>query len=251
MNFKTKHLGQNFQHFKTIVSTQTYLKDLVQKETVPVGTLILADHQEIGKGTQGRSWFSLPEPQLMFSLLLQPILPPHKLPIINILCGVLMAQTLESFDVPAKVKWPNDIYLDGKKCGGILSELITQNQEAYIIVGIGINVTAKTSDFPEELQKQATAISIHKQIDRYEILDLFLQKLEKAVYTWDQNQIIEYSQEQFKKLWLYSNQTIQVQHGSKNSVGKSTQINSTGALELHTTHGIEKILSGTITLLTK
>lgn len=247
MTFQTRYFGQNFKHFKSIDSTQTYLKELVSKNEAPIGTLILTDHQNMGKGTQGRSWFSLPEPQLMFSLLIQPKLSPQKLPIVNILSGVLLAESIEHFGAHATVKWPNDVYMDGKKVSGILSELSTQGGETKIILGVGINTHAKLEDFPDQLKSTSTAISIHApSIDRFELLNLFLQKLEKAIYEWSSEELISYTQNGFEKLWVYKGRIIEVIQDTQRFRGVAKHINSVGALELETETEIKKIISGSV-----
>ncbi len=243
----TQYLGKNFIHFETIDSTQSHLKKLLQENKAPVGTLILADHQQTGKGTQGRTWFSLPKPQLMFSLLLKPKFPPQKLPMINILSGVLMASVFEEFGVYAKVKWPNDVYIDGKKVGGILSELYVHQNEPHIILGIGMNIDASSADFPNEIKATATALSLYcTNCDRMDILQRFLTKLEHALYTWSTDELIAFTQKEFERLWLYRNKSIEVSQENKTLRGTSSQIDPFGALQLKTSAGIEKIISGTV-----
>ncbi|MCC7459728.1 MAG: biotin--[acetyl-CoA-carboxylase] ligase [Proteobacteria bacterium] len=187
MKFQTRTLGHTFHHLPTTDSTQTYLKNLMQANEAPIGTLVLTDHQPAGKGTQGRTWFSLPKPQLMFSLLIQPNLPIKNFPVINVLSGILMAKSLEEFEVNAQVKWPNDIFIQGKKAGGILSELIDEK----IVLGIGINTDGQEEDFPKELRSIATTVSLHGKVDRFDLLNSFLIRLEAALQ-WPANELISY-----------------------------------------------------------
>ena len=159
----------------------------MQANEAPIGTLVLTDHQPAGKGTQGRSWFSLPKPQLMFSLLIQPNLPIKVFPIINILCGILMVKSLNEFDIEAQVKWPNDIFIQGKKAGGILSELI----DGKVVLGIGVNTEGNEEDFPKELRDIATTVSMHGKIDRFDLLNSFLTRLEMAL-DWSEMELIAF-----------------------------------------------------------
>lgn len=243
MKFSTNLLGKNFHHLPTVDSTQNFLKNLLKTNQAPIGTLILADHQQTGKGTQGRSWFSLPNPQLMFSLLIKPHLAPQKLPLINILCGILMAKSLEEFNVHAMIKWPNDVYIDGKKVGGILSELT----DGKIVLGVGINVEATSKDFPAELEHIATAVSLHapNPVDRHELLNQFLIRLEEAL-EWKPDDLISFCQREFEKRWIYRGEKIQILQDSRILQGISHHITSSGALELITDTGVEKIIGGTI-----
>jgi BirA family biotin operon repressor/biotin-[acetyl-CoA-carboxylase] ligase len=245
--FKTKHLGKCFYHFPTITSTQTFLKKLLTEDKIPVGTVILADQQSMGRGTQGRRWVKLTKPQLTFSILLEPALPAQKFPIINLLCGVLLVQTMNEIGIQAQIKWPNDVYINNKKVAGILSELNTAHKQPRVIVGVGINTEATPGDFPPHLQEIATALSMHSSnVNRFDFLEFFLQKLETALYEWLPEQMIKFTQQQFEKLWMYQNQPIEVRQEQKILHGVSRRINSAGALELETKLGTEFIYSGSV-----
>jgi len=220
---------------------------MMKNGPVDTGTLVLTDHQTFGKGTNGRIWFSLPKPQLMFSILLQPTLPPQKLPIINVLCGILLAKTIEEAGIQAQVKWPNDVYIQGKKVAGILSELSTSNQQTRIILGIGVNTNAELTDFPTDLAATATALSLHsKSVNRFTILESFLLKLETALYDWNTDEMINFVQKQFEDYWLFKDKEIEIRLDQKILRGKSNGINASGALEFVTKTGLEHIYSGTI-----
>lgn len=246
--FKTKHLGKILYHFLTITSTQTFLKKLLSEETTQVGTIVLADQQRMGRGTQGRTWFGLSKPQLTFSILLQPTVPVQKFPIINVLCGILLVQTMKEIGIEAQIKWPNDVYIKNKKVAGILSELNTGQSTPRIMVGIGINVEASLDEFPTELQDKATALSLHssKIPDRFKILESFLQKLEAALYDWSIEKLTKFTQEEFEKLWIYKDQPIEIRQDQKSFHGIARKINASGALELETKNGIEAIYSGSV-----
>ncbi len=249
-SFGTKILGQDFFHYKNIDSTQTQLKKLLLDNVAKHGTLILADSQSIGKGTQGRTWHSLPKPQLMFSVLLQPELAPQKLPFLNILSGILMIESFpENPAAPPMIKWPNDIYIDSKKVAGILSELVVHEKQNHIILGVGLNTDAERTDFPPGLRDRSTALNAYfANVDRFKILETFLQKLEKFMFDTPVEKLIEYTQEKFEKLWMYRNDPILVMQQTKTSRGIAKHIDQDGALLLETSDGVEKIIHGTITL---
>ncbi len=246
--FDTKLLGRNFYHFQTIDSTQIFAKKNLLENKISAGTLILADHQQMGKGTQGRSWVSLPRPQLMFSIVLQCKFPPQKLPIINILSAVLMADLFEEYRIHPQIKWPNDIYIDHRKTAGILSELVIHQGLPHIILGIGVNIDGNLDEFPEELQDKVTALSIHaNRVDRFSILENFMQNLEKMLFSdMSIDEVISYTQSRFKTLWMYKNKTIDVQQDHKTLHGTANEIDNNGALLLQTDEGIKKIINGSI-----
>lgn len=106
------------------------------------GALVLADYQRAGRGRMGRTWHSPRGSSLLFSLLLRPLLaPPLALQaVMAASLGVLEGIRRET-GLPARLKWPNDVLIGGKKAGGILCELGLDGERLnYVIVGIGLNV---------------------------------------------------------------------------------------------------------------
>lgn len=242
--FKTKYLGNHLYHFHSITSTQTFLKKLVAQNIATPGYVVLADHQRMGRGTQGREWFALPKPQLTFSVLIQPSIPIKNFPILNILCSSLLVQIFRSFNIEAQIKWPNDVLIGGKKISGILSELVMIQSKPCLIVGVGVNIEANLDDFPPELQNKATALSMHRQdIDRMEILELFLQELEILIDEWSTDQLLLYTQACFNETWRSKYQKIEIKKEEKIIQGTIHGINSMGALEIQTENGLETIHS--------
>ena len=111
----------------------------------PHGALVTAAEQTAGRGRQGRTWVAPPGRALLCSLVLRE--PPRLLPLA---AGVATAQACGP---QARLKWPNDIVIEGRKVSGILAE--GRAQEGWAVLGIGINVALNREDFPEELRDQA------------------------------------------------------------------------------------------------
>jgi BirA family biotin operon repressor/biotin-[acetyl-CoA-carboxylase] ligase len=112
----------------------------------PHGTLVTAAEQTAGRGRQGRTWTAPPGRALLLSLVLrveQPALVP-------LAAGVAAAETLGDH---ARIKWPNDVLVDGRKVAGILVE--GRPQEGWAVLGIGLNVAIRPDDFPPELRDTA------------------------------------------------------------------------------------------------
>lgn len=107
----------------------------------PEGLVVIASRQSTGRGRFGRRWQS-PVGGLWFSLLLRPPIKPDRSGCIAVLSAVAVAQALrESYALPIKVKWPNDLILHQRKLGGILIELSTGGESIdWLIVGVGLNV---------------------------------------------------------------------------------------------------------------
>jgi BirA family transcriptional regulator, biotin operon repressor / biotin---[acetyl-CoA-carboxylase] ligase len=110
----------------------------------------------------GRAWSSLPGLGLHTSILLRPHVPPRQAPLLTIVAGLATADAIQVVaEVVPRLKWPNDVLLAGRKVAGILTEMATLGQRVgHIVVGIGINVHHRTTDFPEDLRATATSIGL-------------------------------------------------------------------------------------------
>ena len=151
--FSGLFVGQNIVTLSRVESTNTYLKkELSKSAPFPEGTVIMAEEQFAGRGQSNNIWISEPRKNLTFSILLNPdFISPHKHFVLNKAVCVAINDVLSDIIGPAvKIKWPNDIYVNNKKLGGILIENIVQGSLwKHSVVGIGINVNQ--SDFPETL----------------------------------------------------------------------------------------------------
>jgi len=163
-------------HYDHIDSTNRVAKDLVAEGT-PAGTLVRAVRQSGGKGQYGRV-FESPAGGLYFSLVLEPELPLEQLPLITLATGLACLRVLkEQFALSPHIKWPNDIYLAGRKVAGILCENVLKpgpdgRLTATVIIGVGMNANNKAGDFADEIQPLITTLSehLHTQIDLEELL---------------------------------------------------------------------------------
>jgi BirA family biotin operon repressor/biotin-[acetyl-CoA-carboxylase] ligase len=128
-------------HLPECVSTNDEVRPLALAGE-PEGAIVLADYQTAGRGRMGRAWQSPRGSSLLFSLLLRPPLAPE-LALQAVMAASLgvMQGIRRTTGLPARLKWPNDILINGKKTGGILCELgLDGGTLAYVIVGIGLNV---------------------------------------------------------------------------------------------------------------
>ncbi len=249
----TQLLGRPTYHFEEVDSTQDMLKKM--SGGVQQGTVVFADHQHKGRGRNGHIWFSLPEPQIYFSVLLAPKLSPPKFPMINIAAGLAVIEALEVCGIKdPKIKWPNDVYIQQKKAAGILSELLTSDvkERPFIILGIGINVSANLEDFPNELRDRATALSLTGcTCDRLELLCKVLNALESWFLMLEHGNF-KLIQSEFSKKWLFHEKQIVVNMDSNRSLqGKAMGIDEDGALLLQKSSSeIARVFSGEVTLQT-
>jgi len=134
-------------HYRTINSTNARARELAAAGA-PHGTLVTADEQTAGRGRQGRTWLAAPGDALLMSVVLRGVDP-----ILPLAAAVAVAETAGA---DARIKWPNDVWLDGRKVSGILLE--GRPQEGWAVLGIGLNV--RTREFPEELREIATSLAL-------------------------------------------------------------------------------------------
>lgn len=159
---QTKYMGRNLVYFPETDSTNIQVKRLAEAGS-PEGTLVVAESQTAGKGRRGRNWSSPPGSSIYMSYLLRPKIPPYSASMLTLLAGMACARAVrEETGLEAKIKWPNDLVLKGKKICGILTEMSTELEEIhYIFTGIGINVNQ--TEFPEEIRDMATSLKLESE----------------------------------------------------------------------------------------
>lgn len=150
----------NITIFDELDSTNNYLKKL-GSQGEKENQLVIALSQTGGRGRMGRSFYSPNGTGIYFSLLLHPKFSAEKSLFLTVMAAVSVAETVMKYNKnDVKIKWVNDIYIDGKKVCGILTEgAINSNKMLdYAVVGIGINIIAPENGFPDDIKEIATAI---------------------------------------------------------------------------------------------
>jgi BirA family biotin operon repressor/biotin-[acetyl-CoA-carboxylase] ligase len=244
---------------KVAESTNSVALERGEKGAAP-GTVVVADSQTGGRGRLKRSWLSPPGMGLYFSLLLRPDLAVESLPKITLAAGLAICKAVEfEYGVFPQIKWPNDLLLEGRKFGGILTETgdlqnISNRQKPLVVVGVGLNLYLPESGFPPELMGRATSLSLHtdKKISADILLEAcvnaieeVLQSLEKGYFSkilsaWKQRDAA-----QGKILtWV-------TPHGKK-VAGLSLGPDADGILHIRDQSGtIHEVLSGDVNLVGK
>lgn len=183
-DLQTRTLGRHIMHLEQTETTQRIAHEQAQQAAVE-GTLIVCDFQTGGRGQLGRTWHETQGAGIAMSLILRPAAPLHEAGQLTLLAGIALAQTLRTLDIPATIKWPNDLLIEGKKVAGILTEMQTEADRINsVIIGIGINVLHE--QFPEVLADRATSLKLAtgKVIARAEIVAMFLNTFEPMYLKW-------------------------------------------------------------------
>ncbi|HEX4630846.1 MAG TPA: biotin--[acetyl-CoA-carboxylase] ligase [Chthoniobacterales bacterium] len=167
-----------------VVDETESTNDLVWKALergVPEGFVIFAERQTKGRGQYGRRWESAPYLGLWFSVLLRPALTLAESPKLTVLLAEAVAATIaDETDCAPTIKWPNDIYLSGRKVAGVLVEGRIAPDGSYVAVaGIGINVNQTIDDFPNELRESAGSLAMMtgQEISRSKLAIALLRRL--------------------------------------------------------------------------
>ena len=152
----TGPLGGPLVHVDVTGSTNDRVRELAAAGA-PHGTVVIAEEQTAGRGRQGRRWSAPAGRALTLSVLVR--LDTERMDMLPLAVALAVCEACEdAVPVKCEVKWPNDVWIDGRKVAGILIE--ARPQEGWAAVGIGLNVDTAAQDFPDELRETATSLRI-------------------------------------------------------------------------------------------
>jgi BirA family biotin operon repressor/biotin-[acetyl-CoA-carboxylase] ligase len=160
MDLRTRRFGRSVHYFNQTTSTQDEARQLAESGAEE-GTLVVAEAQTAGRGRRGRHWLSPEKTGIYLSLILKPDLEPFNIAQIPIVAGIAVCEGIaEITNLKPRIKWPNDVLLQGKKVAGILVEMSAEPERVhYLILGIGINVNTPAATFTSDLQQPATSLA--------------------------------------------------------------------------------------------
>ncbi len=147
--------GTPHHHFRVTDSTNTRARELVEAGA-PGGTVVTAREQTAGRGRVGRVWTAPEGKALLYSAILRPLDQRHLLLPLSVPLAVCAAAEALRPGIECQVKWPNDIWLDGRKLSGILIE--ARPQDGWAVIGVGLNLTIAPDEFPSDLRQPAISL---------------------------------------------------------------------------------------------
>ena len=168
--------GRPYRFERTCPSTQRLLDGAAE------GAVAATDFQSEGRGRLGRTWEAPSGSSLLFSLVLEPAVPPERLPELTPLAGHAVAGALTALTgLGTAVKDPNDVLVDGRKVAGILGEAA----DGRVVLGIGVNLRQRPEELPERPVFPATSLALEgAEIGRAELLAEILARLESGYGAW-------------------------------------------------------------------
>lgn len=229
-------------YYPTTDSTNNACKRLLADEKTGM-FLVAAGTQTAGRGRQGKSFYSPASTGVYFSLVIRPHSALKNVVTATTAAAVAVCRAIEQLtDRKPQIKWVNDVYLDGKKICGILTEAITNFEEGIVdsvIIGIGINVM--TSDFPEEVD---CAGSLDASVNKSKLIAYVTNELVK-IALGDYKSFIDY----YRSHSMVLGEKIKFIQNGIVTYAKAVSIDSTGGLEVELDDGSRKILrSGEISI---
>jgi BirA family biotin operon repressor/biotin-[acetyl-CoA-carboxylase] ligase len=151
----TVAFGIPHRHYRVTDSTNDRARELVEAGA-PDGTVVTAREQTAGRGRQGRVWTAPEGKALLYSAILRPLDERHLLLPLSVPLAVCAAAEALRPGAECQVKWPNDVWLEGRKLSGILIE--AKPQEGWAVIGIGLNLSIAPEEFPADLRQPAISL---------------------------------------------------------------------------------------------
>jgi BirA family biotin operon repressor/biotin-[acetyl-CoA-carboxylase] ligase len=247
---KTGLIGREFRLLPEVASTNTLAMEMASNGA-PEGTVIIAETQTGGKGRLGRTWIS-PKGNVYLSVILRPNIPVQNAPLITLMGAVAVAAAVTAAaKVSAAIKWPNDIYVSGKKVSGLLTEMSAeQDRIKHIVLGIGVDVNMDLAALPVELRALTTTLALEagKRIDRTELVRRLCMDLERwyGAFLKDPSDVLR----EWEKFNMTTGNRVAVRGLGETFEGLAKGIDSEGRLLVELGDGtIRRVAAGDVTIL--
>jgi BirA family biotin operon repressor/biotin-[acetyl-CoA-carboxylase] ligase len=223
---------RRIEWFSEIDSTNAYALAAARRGE-PEGLVVVADHQTAGRGRLGRSWLAPRGASLLVSLLLRPKIARERWPLLGTAVAVAAVDAVVTVcDLPARVKWPNDVLVRGRKLAGVLAEadVSPANGLGAVVVGMGLNVAWESR--PPELADIATAVSLERGrvVPRALLLSAWLARVERWI------RAVEQEPDAARVLWAARANSatlgtrVRVERAHDVLVGEAVDLDDRGAL---------------------
>ena len=236
-------IGREIEHHARITSTQDRARELVDAGCGPM--VVVADEQTAGRGRQGRTWSAPPGTSLLASWVFRPL--PSDPALFALLAGVAVARALDALGVPgARLKWPNDVQLGGKKLAGTLGDAVTAPDDGALVLGIGVNAGQSAADLGE-LAAMATSCRIEgHEVDRLALLARITAQLDLLAASPDERRT---ALDEWRSRSSVLGREVEVRGAAGSVRGLAREVAEDGALVLETASGDRRILAGEVSLI--
>ena len=196
-DLRTRFVGKRIHFYQIVESTQTIALSLIDQNVESLhGTVIVSEVQRNGRGRAGKKWFS-PAGGVWLSIILQPQIKTCQSTVLPLLSGLCVCNVIKKMtNLNAKLKWPNDVVINGRKVSGILVDTSTEADKInFVIVGIGVNVNVDITDIDSSIISSAGFYGITsiynelngKKIEKFEFMQMLLEDIENYVIQLENN----------------------------------------------------------------
>jgi BirA family biotin operon repressor/biotin-[acetyl-CoA-carboxylase] ligase len=247
-------IGGEILFFPDIDSTNRRARELA-RQGAGEGTVVMADSQSRGRGRLGRSWESPAGLNVYSSFILRPPVPASDAPQITLLAGVAAARAVAAASgLDAQIKWPNDIFVNGKKTAGILAEMEAGGPGTqFIILGIGVNVNWRGEDIPPGLRATATSLLVEsgREIPRARVAEGLFRELEEEYLRFLREGFSPGLREEWNRLSWINGKTVAAIGPDGEARGRALGLDTDGALLLVDEEGrTRRFIAGDVSLRT-
>ena len=240
-----KWAGCEIVYFEETDSTNRQAR-MLAREGARHGTLVIADTQSAGRGRRGRGWISPVGEGIFMSLILRPQTPPSEVAKLSLTLALAVSRAIErETGLDARIKWPNDIVIGGRKVCGLLLEMdATAEKVDSIVAGVGINVHQRV--FDEEIAHTASSLDLLAggRVSRSAIIRAFLEEFERAMALSDEEMMDAY-----RARSATIGQKVQVISLSGTYAGMAQGITESGSLLVETDEGeVREVLAADVSV---
>lgn len=213
----------------------------------PAGLVLATDHQTAGRGRLGRTWTAPVSSSIAMSVLLRPSRDPASWTWLPLLAGLAVADSLRAVaEVPAVLKWPNDVLVDGAKICGILAERVDTGSGPACVLGLGINVHLSQDELPVPTATSLAVLRPGQQHVRAEIMGTVLAALALLYHRWEDRRVTELRRE-YEARCDTLGRTVKVVHADGSTTeGGAVGIDADGRLQVRTATGLETFAAGDV-----
>jgi BirA family biotin operon repressor/biotin-[acetyl-CoA-carboxylase] ligase len=243
-----RELGRAIEWHEQLASTQDRARELASAGADP--TVIVADEQTAGHGRGERRWLAPAGAGLLASWIFRP--PPAGPALFSVLAGVAVARALEALEVrEARLKWPNDVQMGGKKVAGTLAHATTGGEDVgapgVLVLGIGVNVHQGEGDFPPELRGGATSLAaVGKSVDRLALLARLTAALDRVARPEEHERAIA----EWRSRATLLGREVRIELADRSVLrGRAADLAPDGALVIETAAGRERVVAGEVSVL--
>ncbi len=186
---RTQQLGRKVYYYRSCDSTQLRARDLAE-DLAPQGTLVITEYQTRGMGRFGRRWFSEFARDLLFTVILRPVVEAAELAVLPLAIALAVREAVQRVTgVNLETMFPNDLLYEGRKVAGILLQSQSRTDKLdYVLAGVGLNVNATEEDFPASIALVATSLRqiLGREVSRPQLLAEILNQMEDFLFQVEQ-----------------------------------------------------------------